>query len=73
MVDDKNQPLSENIPTPAEEGQDAQTILFNLGAFWGLLSLSCWRLQTQGMPELQHRGEANNPTTVQDVFLQAIC
>ena len=23
MVDDNNQPLPENIPTPAEEGQDA--------------------------------------------------
>ena len=73
MGDDNNQPLPENIPTPAKEGQDAPKILFNLGAFWGLLLLSCWRSQTQGMPELQHRHEANNPTTVQDVFLQAIC
>ena len=49
------------------------TILLHLGAFWGLLLLSCWRLQTQGTPQAIHRCEANNPTTVRDVFLQAIC
>ena len=61
MVDDDNQPLPENVPTPAKEGQDAPQLF------------STWELQAQGMPELQHRREANNPTTVRYVFLQAIC
>ena len=73
MVDDDNQPLPENIPTPAEEGQDAPQFLLHMGAFWGLLSLSCWRSQTQGTSQHLHRCQANNPTTVRDVFLQAIC
>ena len=49
------------------------TILLHMGAFWGLLSLSCWRSQTQGTSQHLHRRQANNPTTVRDVFLQAIC
>ena len=44
---------------------------FQPGSVQELLLQYCWRFQAQGMPELQHRCEANNPTTVRD--LQAIC
>ena len=73
MVDNDNQPLPENIPTPAKEGQDAPQFFSTWEHSGDLLSLSCWRSQTQGTSQHLHRREANNPTTVRDVFLQAIC
>ena len=78
QVQQQQQQQGEGGNDEVEEGAEElppviQDILFNLGAFCKLLSLYCWISQAQGMPELQHRCEANNPTTVQDVFLQAIC
>ena len=35
-----------------------------------MLLLSCWRSQTQGTTQPLHRCEANNPTTVRDVFFK---
>ena len=70
MVDNDNQPLPENIPTPAKERQDAPQF-FSTWEHSG----DCYCCLAGGRKRKAHLSlyTDNNPTTVQDVFLQAIC
>ena len=69
MGDNDNQPLPENIPTPAEKGQDAPQF-FSTWEHSG----DCYRCLAGRCKHKTHLSfDTDMKSTIRDVFLQAIC